>query len=113
RLGKTESRHVNFQPRPNLTGLGSLQEGEEPSTLHLRPFPMDDRGRERRVRLEGAEGTSRALDDVAALTVVVLDDPPSALDRRLFAVQLLLRRGGGVELLKSEHGGHDLVELPV
>ena len=74
---EAEGRHVGLEPRADLAGPRRLEEGEEPVALNLGSLALDDRRRERRVGDEGAEGAPEALDDVAALAVVVLHDPPA------------------------------------
>src|SRR5205807_7835852 len=78
-IAEAERRHVDLEPGTDLPRLWRAEEAEEPVALHLRPFPLDDRGRQGDVRDERSERSAESLDDVAALAIVVLDDPTAAL----------------------------------
>src|SRR5262249_52892876 len=88
-VAEAEGRHVDLEPRTDLTGLRRPEEGEEPVALDLGALALDDGRRERRVGHQRAERAAEALDDVAALAVVVLHDPAAVLDRGLARVELL------------------------
>ena len=104
---------MDLEPRTDLAGLRRLEEREEPVALDLRALALDDRRRQRRVGDDRPERAADALDDVAALAVVVLDDAPAALDRLLARGELLDDARGGVQLLEAEDGRDGLVELAV
>src|SRR5262249_35432606 len=89
-----------FAPSPWMTGGGPLRR-------RARDAGGGGTGR----RGESPVGAAEALGAVAALAVVVLDDPAAPLDGGALPGELLLPRRRSVQLREPEHRRDDVVQL--